>query len=54
MKITYEVLTTVYDSAIGAQIKVVAGTFNNYMNAKLFAKAYADYYNASTEILERT
>lgn len=50
----YEVIITKWSSEEMAQIQKVAGTFDTYMNAKLFAKAYSEYYSATVEIREYT
>lgn len=49
---TYEVWITRWSEEHEKQIKVYAGKFNEYMNAKLFAQAYADRYKADVEIVE--
>lgn len=49
----YEVCVTVWSEEQKARIKVVAGTFDRFMNAKLFADAYRNYYAVSNvEIIE--
>lgn len=48
----YEVWVTIWSDECKKQIKVVAGEFDRYMNAKLFADAYASHYSASPEIVE--
>ena len=48
----YEVWVTRWSEEQRSQIKVIAGEFAEYMNAKLFAQAYADHYHADVEILE--
>ncbi len=48
----YEVWVTVWSEEHKAQIKVVAGTFDRFMNAKLFADAYKEHYSANVEIVE--
>ena len=48
----YEVWVTVWSDEYKQQIKKVAGEFDNYMNASLFAKAYEKHYSANTEIVE--
>lgn len=50
----YEVWTTIWSEEHGKQIKVVAGEFDRYMNASLFAKAYEAHYSAQVEIVEYT
>ena len=48
----YEVWIKKWSEEHKAQIRILAGEFAEYMNANLFAQAYADYYNATVEILE--
>lgn len=48
----FEVWVTVWSEEYGKQIKIVAGEFDRYFNAKLFANAYADYYSSNPEIVE--
>ena len=48
----FEVLTTVWSNEQEKQVKVVAGEFDRYMNAKLFAEAYEKFYSAKVEIIE--
>ena len=48
----YEVWVTIWSDEYNKQIKVVAGEFDRYMNAKLFADAYANHYSATPEIVE--
>lgn len=48
----YEVWVTVWSAEHQKQIKVVAGEFDRFMNAKLFAEAYENHYSAKTEIVE--
>ena len=48
----YEVWVTRWSEETRSQIKVVAGEFTEYMNAKIFAQAYADHYCAAVEIIE--
>ena len=50
----YEVWVTVWSEEHKKQIKVVAGEFDRYMNAKLFAEAYGAHYSTSAEIVEYT
>ena len=50
----YEVWVTVWSEEYKKQIKVVAGEFDRYMNAKIFADAYSAYYSATAEIVEYT
>lgn len=48
----FEVLTTVWSDEEKKQVKVVAGEFDRFMNAKLFADAYENHYSAKAEIVE--
>ena len=48
----YEVWVTVWSEEHKAQIKVVAGTFDRFMNAKIFAKAYTEHFRSVAEIVE--
>ena len=48
----YEVWVTIWSDEYKKQIKVVAGEFDRYMNAKLFADAYANHYSTNPEIVE--
>lgn len=48
----FEVWVTVWSKEHEKQIKVVAGEFDSYMNAKLFANAYSKHYSATAEIVE--
>lgn len=49
----YEVLVTVWSEEKNAQITVVAGTFDRFINAKLFADAYRKHYcSSNVEIIE--
>ena len=48
----YEVWTTIWSEEHKSQIKVIAGEFSEYINAKIFAQAYADRYHAEVEIVE--
>lgn len=48
----YEVWVKIWSEEQKAQIKVVAGTFDRYMNAKLFADAYKEHYSSEAEIVE--
>lgn len=54
MKNKYEVWVTVWSDEYKKQIKVVAGEFDRYMNAKIFADAYSGRYSATAEIVEYT
>ena len=48
----YQVWITKWSEEQRAQVKVSAGEFTEYFNAKLFAQAYADHFKATVEILE--
>lgn len=48
----YEVWVTVWSEEHKKQIKVVAGEFDKFMNANLFAEAYKKHYSATAEIVE--
>lgn len=48
----YEVWVTIWSYELKKQIKVVAGEFDRFMNAKIFADAYKNHYSASVEIVE--
>ena len=47
----FKVMATVYDKNLEKQVKTVAGEFDSFANAKLFAKAYEMHYNAKTELI---
>ena len=48
----FEVLVTVWSEQHKSQIKIVAGTFDRFLNAKIFADAYAKHFSADAEIVE--
>lgn len=48
----YEVWVIVWSDEFSRQIKKVAGEFDSYMNASIFAKAYREHYSATAEIVE--
>ena len=48
----YEVWVTVWSDEFKQQIKKVAGEFDNFVNAIIFADAYKDHFSASAEIVE--
>lgn len=48
----YEVWVTVWSEEHQKQIKVVAGEFDRFMNAKIFKDAYENFYSAHAEIVE--
>ena len=48
----FEVWVTKWSEECGRQIKCIAGEFDCYPNAKLFAQAYADHYKATVDIIE--
>lgn len=49
----YEAWVTVWSEDNKSQIKIVAGTFDRLINAKVFAKAYAEHFRTMVEIVER-
>lgn len=48
----YVVVAKRWDDKKKAQIKFIAGEFTEYINAKLFMKAYNEHYHANAEIKE--
>lgn len=48
----YQVIIKKWDFESKKQVEEVAGEFNDYMNAKIFAQAYADFYHATAKIQE--
>lgn len=46
------VIATHWDSKREAQVKYIAGQFDNYMNASLFRKAYNDHYKSDAKVVE--
>ena len=48
----YFVIAIHWDDKRKAQVKYIAGHFDNYMNASLFRKAYNEYYSANAVIVE--
>ncbi len=48
----YEVWVKVWSEEHRVQIKIVAGTFDKFMNAKIFADAYKKHYNSNAGIVE--
>lgn len=48
----YEVWITKWSDEHRSQIKIIAGEFTEYINAKIFAQAYANHYQATVEIIE--
>lgn len=48
----YEAWVTVWSEEHQKRIKVIAGEFDRYLNAKLFADAYKAHYSAEVEIVE--
>ena len=48
----YEVWVTVWSDEYKKQIKVVAGEFDKFMDAELFANAYCEHYRVTAEIVE--
>lgn len=48
----YFVIAIHWDEKRKAQVKYIAGQFDNYMNASIFRDAYNNYYSASAKIVE--
>ena len=48
----YFVIATKWDDNRKAQVKYIAGQFNDYVNASLFKRAYNDQYKADAKIIE--
>ena len=48
----YFVIATVWSDEYKEQIKVIAGEFNNYINASIFKEAYNDHYSADAYIVD--
>lgn len=48
----FEVWVTVWSEEHKAPIKIVAGTFDNFMYAKIFADAYTKHFSSKAEIVE--
>jgi hypothetical protein len=48
----YLVIATVWSETHKKQIKKIMGTFNDYLNAHIFAEAYNKYYKADAVIEE--
>ena len=48
----YFVIATHWDCKREAQVKYIAGEFDNYMNASLFRDAYNTHYHADAKIVE--
>lgn len=48
----YEVWVTLWSCEYKQQIKKLAGTFDSFMNAKLFKEAYDNHYSTNAEIVE--
>ena len=52
MNCKFMVVVTVWSDEKKAQVKKVAGMFERFSDAKLFADAYATHYSAHPEIVE--
>lgn len=52
MKSKFEVWVTVWSEENHSQIKRLAGTFDTFIDANLFAKAYFMFYSSHAEIVE--
>lgn len=48
----YYVIINKWDSTKNKMVEKVAGEFDSFMNANLFAIAYENYYSSSTKIVE--
>lgn len=48
----YFVIATKWDDNRKAQVKYIAGQFDDYVNASLFKRAYNDRYKADAKIIE--
>lgn len=48
----YFVIATHWDDNRKAQVKYIAGQFDNYMNARIFKEAYNDHYKTDAVIVE--
>lgn len=48
----YFVIATHWDDNRKAQVKYIAGEFNNFANANIFKNAYNEYYKADAIIVE--
>lgn len=48
----YFVVATHWDKTRQAQVKYIAGEFNEYINASLFKAAYNEHYKADAVIAE--
>lgn len=48
----YEVEVIRWNEELKKQVKVVAGTFDRFIDAKLFADAYSQHFSATAEIVE--
>lgn len=48
----YLVIAIKWDEKVKKQVKYIAGTFDEYMNARLFTEAYNNFYKANAVIEE--
>ena len=48
----YYVIINKWDSTKNKIVEQVAGEFDSFMNANIFANAYENYYSSSTRIIE--
>lgn len=48
----YFVIAMHWDDNRKAQVKYIAGEFDNYMNAALFKTAYNEHYKADAKIVD--
>ena len=52
MNSKYEVWVTIWSEEQHCQIKRIAGSFDRFADAELFAKAYFIFYSSKPEIVE--
>lgn len=52
MDAKYEVWVIVWSDEFHRQIKRVAGSFDRFVDAELFARAYTEHYCSKAEIVE--
>lgn len=52
MKSKYEVWVTCWSDEYHCRVKRLAGSFERFLDAKLFAKAYSEFFSSDPEIVE--
>ena len=52
MKKKYYVIATVWSEEHKNQVKVIAGEFDNHMNATIFRDAYNEHYNTDAIVAD--